>query len=222
LLVVEDEKEIAERLRHGLERVGFVVEIARDGETAWFKAEVEDYEAIVLDLGLPKLDGLSVIRKLRGAGVSTPILALSARGSWSERVEGIDAGADDYLPKPFQIEEVISRLGALTRRKAGQLTPVLIIGDVRIDTRRLTVTAGDKEVTLSPLEYRALHCLARNKGRAVSQGELREQVYGGDGETDSNTLEVLIGRLRRKLPKDFIMTRRGFGYYVGDSEETAS
>jgi DNA-binding response OmpR family regulator len=163
-----------------------------------------------------------VIRKLRAAGVATCILALSARGSWNERVEGIDAGADDYLPKPFQMEEVISRLNALTRRRAGQFTPVLTIGDVRIDTRRLTVTAAEREVVLSPLEYRTLHYLARNKGRAVSQGELREHVYGVETEPDSNALEVLIGRLRRKLPKDFISTRRGFGYCVGESEERSA
>ncbi|MGD0640531.1 MAG: response regulator transcription factor [Roseiarcus sp.] len=214
ILVVEDEPRIAEALVTGLTRAGYVVETARDGEEAWFKGETEDYDAIVLDLGLPKLDGLSVLRKLRAANIATPILVLTARGSWSERVEGIDAGADDYLPKPFQFEELIARLGAITRRGGGQLTPILTVADLRIDTRRMSVSVGDRAVDLSPLEFRALRYLVHNRGRVISQVELGEHVYSSEGEPDSNALEVLVGRLRKKLGVATITTRRGYGYIV--------
>ncbi|MGO4872048.1 MAG: response regulator transcription factor [Roseiarcus sp.] len=214
VLVVEDEPRIAEGLVTGLTRAGYVVETARDGEEAWFKGETEDYDAIVLDLGLPKLDGLSVLRKLRAANIATPILVLTARGSWSERVEGIDAGADDYLPKPFQFEELLARLGAIMRRRAGQLTPILTVADLNIDTRRMSVTVGGRAVDLSPLEFRALRYLVHNQGRVVSQVELGEHVYSSEGEPDSNALEVLVGRLRKKLGVAAITTRRGYGYIV--------
>ena len=184
VLVVEDEPRIAEGLVTGLTRAGYVVETARDGEEAWFKGETEDYDAIVLDLGLPKLDGLSVLRKLRAANIATPILVLTARGSWSERVEGIDAGADDYLPKPFQFEELLARLGAIMRRRAGQLTPILTVADLNIDTRRMSVTVGGRAVDLSPLEFRALRYLVHNQGRVVSQVELGEHVYSSEGEPE--------------------------------------
>jgi two-component system, OmpR family, response regulator len=216
VLIVEDEVRIAEGLIADLTRLGYVAEWARDGEDAWFKGETEDYDAIVLDLGLPKLDGLSVVRKLRAAHVATPILVLTARGSWSERVEGIDAGADDYLPKPFHVEELVARLGAITRRNGGQVTPILQVGDIRIDTRRMDVSIGGRPIDLSPLEFRALRYLVHNKGRVVSQGELGEHVYSSEAEPDSNALEVLVGRLRRKIGATSIMTRRGYGYVVGD------
>jgi two-component system, OmpR family, response regulator len=217
VLVVEDEVKIAEGLIADLTRLGYVVDWARDGEDAWFKGETEDYDAIVLDLGLPRLDGLSVVRKLRAAQITTPILVLTARGSWSERVEGIDAGADDYLPKPFHVEELIARLGAITRRSGGQVTPILQVGDIRIDTRRMDVSVGGRNVDLSPLEFRALRYLVHNKGRVVSQGELSEHVYSSEAEPDSNALEVLVGRLRRKMGATMITTRRGYGYVVDDT-----
>jgi two-component system, OmpR family, response regulator len=156
VLVVKDEVKIAQSLIADLTRQGYVVEWARDGEEAWFKGETEDYDAIVMDLGLPKLDGLSVVRRLRAAHILTPMLVLTARGTWSERVEGIDAGADDYLPKPFHVEELIARLGAITRRSGGQATPILRIGDIRIDTRRMDVSIGGRNAELSALEFRAL------------------------------------------------------------------
>jgi two-component system, OmpR family, response regulator len=145
-----------------------------------------------------------------------PILVLTARGSWSERVEGIDAGADDYLPKPFHVEELVARLGAITRRSGGQVTPILQVGDIRIDTRRMDVSIGGRNVDLSPLEFRALRYLVHNKGRVVSQGELSEHVYSSEAEPDSNALEVLVGRLRRKMGATMITTRRGYGYVVDD------
>ena len=221
VLVVEDEVKIAEDICAGLTRAGYVTDCALDGETAWFKGETEDYDAIVLDLGLPKLDGLSVVKKLRAAKVTTPILILTARGAWSERVEGIDAGADDYLPKPFHFEELAARLGAITRRGGGQTTPVLEAADIRIDTRRLSVTAAGRTIDLTPLEFRALRYLMHNKGRVVSQGELGEHVYATEADPDSNSLEVLVGRLRRKIGAAAITTRRGYGYVIEDAKPSA-
>jgi DNA-binding response OmpR family regulator len=214
VLVVEDEKSIAAEIAATLVSAGYVADVVRDGEEAWFRAETEDYDAVVLDLGLPRLDGMSVLRKLRTAEILTPILILTARGSWMERVEGIDAGADDYLPKPFHHEELLARLGAIIRRSAGQASPIVESGPLRVDTRRATVTLEGKPVSLSSLEYRALRYLLHNKGRPVSQGDLAEHVYGAEAEPDSNALEVLIGRLRKKIGPELIATRRGYGYLI--------
>lgn len=214
VLVVEDEKSIAAEIAATLVSAGYVADVVRDGEEAWFRAETEDYDAIVLDLGLPRLDGMSVLKKLRTAEIVTPILILTARGSWMERVEGIDAGADDYLPKPFHHEELLARLGAIIRRSGGQASPIVESGSLRVDTRRATVTRDGKPVSLSSLEYRALRYLLHNKGRPVSQGDLAEHVYGAEAEPDSNALEVLIGRLRKKVGPELIATRRGYGYLI--------
>ena len=165
VLVVEDEKSIAAEIAATLASAGYVADVVRDGEEAWFRAETEDYDAIVLDLGLPRLDGMSVLKKLRTAEILTPVLILTARGSWMERVEGIDAGADDYLPKPFHHEELLARLGAIIRRSGGQASPIVESGPLRVDTRRATVTRDGKPVSLSSLEYRALRYLLHNKGR---------------------------------------------------------
>ncbi len=214
VLVVEDEKRIARDIASPLERAGYVVEIVRDGEEAWFRADTDPFDAIVLDLGLPKLDGLSVMRRLRGGENSTPILILSARGSWLERVEGINAGADDYLVKPFQPEELVARVNALIRRAGGHLTAQLTVGDITLDTRRRSVTVAGSEIDLSMLEYRLARYLLHHAGRVVSQGELIEHVYGGEGEPDSNAVEVLVMRLRRKIGASQIQTRRGHGYVI--------
>jgi two-component system OmpR family response regulator len=214
VLVVEDEKKIATEIAAALTQAGYIVETVGDGEEAWFRGETESFDGIVLDLGLPRLDGVSVVKNLRAAGIATPILILTARGSWMERVAGIDAGADDYLPKPFHEEELVARLGAIVRRAGGHTTPVIEAGPVRIDTRRMSVSLAGKPLALSPLEYRALRYLVHNKGRPVSQGELGEHVYGGEQEPDSNALEVLIARLRKKLGQDIITTQRGYGYIV--------
>ena len=215
ILVVEDEKAIADDVARALNDAGYVVDVAADGETGWFRAGTEPYCCIVLDLGLPRLDGLTVLRRLRAEEVLTPVLILTARGAWMERVEGIDAGADDYLPKPFQIEELLARVGALVRRAAGRGTSVMEIGDLRIDSRRLSVSRDGRSVDLSNLEFRAINYLAHRKGCVVSQGELMEHVYGAEREPDSNAIEVLIGRLRRKVGPDQITTRRGQGYMLG-------
>jgi two-component system, OmpR family, response regulator len=217
VLVVEDEKMIARDIAESLDQAGYLAEISTDGEDAWFRAESEDFDAIVLDLGLPKLDGLTIVRRLRAADVSTPILILTARGAWMERVEGIDAGGDDYLTKPFQSEELIARVGALVRRTSGHLTPTLTSGAISLDTRRKVALVEGRNVSLSALEYRVLRYLLHNQGRVVSQGELVDHVYGDDREMDSNAMEALILRLRRKVGAGSIVTRRGHGYIVGES-----
>ena len=214
VLIAEDEKQIAAEIAGLLARAGYVTETVHDGEEAWVRAETDDWDAIVMDLGLPRLDGLSVIRRLRQAGVEAPILVLSARGSWMERVEGIDVGADDYLPKPFQGEELVARLGAVLRRSRGHASPIITVGQVEIDTRRMTVRVGGREIALTPLEYRALRYLATNRDRVVSQGELMDHVYSGSNEPGMNALEVLITRLRKKVGPEVITTQRGHGYIV--------
>jgi DNA-binding response OmpR family regulator len=214
VLIVEDDRQIAAEVAHALEGAGYVAEQSHDGEDAWFRAETQAFDAIVLDLGLPQLDGLSVLKRLRAADVSTPVLILTARGSWMERVDGIDAGADDYLTKPFHTEELLARLGAVLRRLAGRDTPVLKAGQITIDTRRMRVVVDGKPVPLSPLEYRLLRYLVHNSNRMVSKAELAEHVYSDDTEPDSNTLEVVVGRIRRKMGADLVRTQRGFGYIV--------
>lgn len=214
ILIVEDEKAIAEDVARALGAAGYVTDVAGDGEQGWFRAGTESYCCVVLDLGLPRLDGLTVLRRLRAEGVLTPVLVLTARGAWMERVEGIDAGADDYLPKPFQVEELVARVGALVRRAAGVASSVIEIGDLIIDTRRMKVSRDGRSVDLSSLEFRAVNYLAHRKGCVVSQGELMEHVYGTEREPESNAIEVLIGRLRRKIGADAIATRRGQGYLL--------
>jgi two-component system OmpR family response regulator len=214
VLLVEDEPGIVAEVSECLGRAGYVVETSGDGEDGWFRGETEDFDAIVLDLGLPKLDGLSVARRLRRAGVATPILMLTARGSWMERVEGIDAGADDYLPKPFHVEELLARVGAIMRRSERHPSHVLEAGAIRVDTRRMSVTLEGVTVELSPLEYRLLRYLVHNKGRMVSQMELEEHIYASEQEPDSNAVEALIKRIRRKIGGEAIHTRRGYGYIV--------
>jgi len=218
VLVVEDEAKIASYIADSLDRAGYVSEIVDNGEDAWFRGETETFDAIVLDLALPRLDGLTVVRRLRAAGVATPIIILTARGTWMERVEGIDAGADDYLPKPFHTQELVARLGAVIRRAGSHATPLLQAagGRLRIDTRRMSIYVGSDMIELTPLEFRALRYLAHNKGLTVSRSELAEHVYEGAQDRDSNALEVLIARLRKKLGGELIVTRRGHGYLVTD------
>lgn len=213
VLVVEDERRIAADIRTALQRAGWVADLAADGEDAWFQAETQDYDAIILDLGLPKLDGLTVLKRLRAADVPTPVLILTARDSWREKVEGIDSGADDYLAKPFQMEELLARLRAITRRSAGAADSILKAGPVELDIRSRTVTVGSDAIPLSALEYRLLAQLMMHRGRVLSQSELIEHVYSSD-ESETNALEALVTRLRRKIGSNVIETRRGHGYCI--------
>lgn len=214
ILLVEDEPRIARDLAKTLEGAGYVVDHVADGEEAWFKGDVEDYAAVVLDLGLPRIDGLSILKRWRENGRTFPVLILTARGSWRERVEGIDAGADDYLPKPFEIYEVLSRLRAIIRRSAGHSNPVLEAGPLSIDPRQMRITVNGVLKHLSPQEYRLLSYLVLHAGRVVSQAELTEHLYAQDFERESNAVEVLVGRVRRKIGTDTIKTKRGFGYTI--------
>jgi two-component system, OmpR family, response regulator len=219
ILIVEDDPRIAADVRRALEGAGHIVETVGDGEEAWFRGDTEDYGAIVLDCGLPKLDGLSVLKRWRANERRTPVLILTARGSWAERVDGIDAGADDYLPKPFRMEELLARLRSIVRRSAGHASSVIKIAGVTLDERQMTISVHGAPIALSPLEYRLAAYLMVHRGRVISQQELSENIYGQDDAHDSNAIEVLVGRVRKKLGTDLIETRRGFGYVVSGQND---
>lgn len=214
ILIVEDEEIIALDLAHAVTSAGYVAETETRGEPAWRKGVDEHYAAIILDLGLPDIDGLTILKRWRQGGVATPVLILTARGAWADRVDGIDAGADDYLSKPFRMEEVLARLRALLRRSAGRAEPLIRVGPVDLDTRTREVMVEGQPVQLTPLEFRLINYLFHHRGRAVSQAELSENLYSHDNERESNAIEALVGRVRRKLKADVIETRRGFGYLV--------
>jgi len=213
-LVVEDDPDIQADLARGLEAAGFTVDVSGDGESAWYRGDVEDYDAAVLDLGLPQLDGLSVLRRWRAAGRAFPVIVVSARGDWTEKVEGIEAGADDYMAKPFEMGELIARVRGLIRRGSGRLSPVVSIGRLRLDTARMSASFDGAPARLSPLEFRLLDYLAHQDGRAVSAGELADHLYGAAEDGDTNAIEAIVARLRRKFGADIIATRRGFGYLL--------
>jgi len=214
VLLVEDDPQISRALGDAMRAAGWTVDHASEGEDAWFRGDTESFAAVVLDLGLPGLDGLTVLRRWRKSGRNMPVLILSARGTWSERVEGIDLGADDYIAKPFVMKEVLARLRALVRRASRVASPLLEIGPVALDQRSMRATVAGNPVNLTPLEFRLLCHLMLNAGRVVSQLELGEQIHGDRGECESNAIEVVVGRIRRKLGIPFIETRRGFGYVV--------
>jgi len=211
LLLVEDDEAIAKGVQEALTRAGFAVDHARDGEAAWVMGGDEDYDVVVLDLGLPRLDGMTILRRWRREGRTFPIIILSARGAWLDKVEGIEAGADDYLAKPFEPAELVARVRALVRRNAGHAEPLLTFGPLMLDTRRMMALVNGSEINLSPLEYRLLHALAHSGGRPLSAGELSEMLHGVDA-TEANAVEALVARLRRKIGTGVIETRRGFGY----------
>jgi len=214
ILVVEDESALSEQLATALSGAGYAVDCAADGERADFLGRTEGYDAVVLDLGLPKVDGLTVLRRWRESGIGTPVLVLTARGSWHEKVQGIDGGADDYMAKPFEIEEVLARLRALIRRASGQVTPEIRIGALVLDPRGARVGVGGLPIKLTSHEFRVLSYLMHHHGRIVSQGELTEHIYSQGFDRDSNTVEVFVARLRRKLGGSFIETVRGMGYRI--------
>jgi len=218
LLIVEDDRRIAEDISDALTAAGYRTEIATNGDDAWFLGDTEDYDLVVLDIGLPGLDGLTILKRWRSNGRHMPVIMLTARGSWVERVEGIDSGADDYLPKPFQFEELIARVRALIRRAAGTGSAIIRVGSMTIDPRAMRVSVDGAPQSLTPLEYRLVSYLGHHHGRVVPSAELQNQLYGDDFSRDANAMEVLIARLRKKLGPDAIGTRRGFGYYIGSSE----
>jgi two-component system OmpR family response regulator len=222
LLVVEDDKDLNRQLTEALHAAGYVVDSAHDGENGQFLGDTEPYDAVVLDIGLPKIDGISVLTAWRKAGKVMPVLILTARDGWSEKVQGFDAGADDYVAKPFHMEEVLARLRALLRRSTGHATNELICGPVRLDTKSGRVLVSGAAVKLTSHEYRLLAYLMHHAGRVVSRGEIVEHLYDQDFDRDSNTIEVFIGRLRKKLGVDVLQTVRGLGYMmpVGETEET--
>jgi len=212
MLVVEDDPDLNRQLVSALEEAGYVVDSASNGEDGHFLGETEPYDAIVLDLGLPKMDGVTVLEKWRREGRNMPVLILTARDRWSDKVAGFDAGADDYVAKPFFMEEVLARIRALLRRSTGHASSELECGKLMVDTRASRVTMDGRAIKLTSLEYRLIEYLMHHQGRVISRTELVEHLYDQDFDRDSNTIEVFIGRLRRKLGKDVIETVRGLGY----------
>ncbi len=216
VLIVEDEPNLARQLRNTLEGAGYAVDSANDGEEGHYLGSTENYDAVILDLGLPEVDGLTVLDRWRKEGKTTPVLVLTARDSWSDKVAGLDAGADDYLAKPFQTEELIARLRALIRRASGNASSELTAGPVRLDARSGRVTLNGEPVRLTAQEYKLLSYLMHHKGKVVSRTELIEHIYDQDFDRDSNTIEVFITRIRKKLGADLINTIRGLGYSLDD------
>jgi two-component system OmpR family response regulator len=214
LLIVEDEPRLAENLGAALAGVGYAVDVAADGDRADFLARTEQYDAVLLDLGLPRIDGLTLLGRWRAAGMTTPVLVLTARGSWHEKVQGIDSGADDYVAKPFQIEEVLARVRALIRRSTGHAAAELRCGAVVLDTRLARVTRAGVPIKLTSHEFRLVSYLMHHRDRVITQAELTEHIYAQSFDRDSNTVEVFVARLRKKLGPAFIETVRGLGYRV--------
>ncbi|MGB8274184.1 MAG: response regulator transcription factor [Alphaproteobacteria bacterium] len=212
ILIVEDEPDLARQLADTMRDAGYAVDAAHDGEEGQFLGETEPYDAVILDLGLPKMDGVSVLESWRRAGRNMPVLILTARDRWSDKVAGFDAGADDYVTKPFRMEEVLARLRALIRRAAGHASPDIECGPIRVDTRNGRVTVDGVAVKLTAQEFKIVSYLAHHKGKVISRTELTEHIYGQDFDRDSNTIEVFIGRLRKKLGVPVIETVRGLGY----------
>jgi two-component system OmpR family response regulator len=221
LLVVEDDPDLRRQLTAALEDAGYAVDAAKDGEEGHFLGDTEPYDAVVLDLGLPIIDGVSVLEKWRRAGRKMPVLILTARDRWSDKVAGFDAGADDYVAKPFHMEEVLARIRALLRRAAGHATSEISVGPVVLDTKSARVSVDGMPVKLTSLEFRLLSYLMHHKGKVVSRTELVEHLYDQDFDRDSNTVEVFVGRLRKKLGVDVLHTIRGMGYTVTEPDNAA-
>ncbi len=216
VLVVEDDRQISRQLVQALGANGYVADTARNGEDGKFLGQTETYDAIILDLGLPILDGISVLESWRQDGIKTPVLVLTARDTWSDKVKGLRAGADDYLAKPFHMEELVARIEALIRRDKGSMRSLLACGDVQFDAATGQVTRGGQAVTLTALEHRLLAYLMHRPNAIISKAELTEHIYDQGFDKDSNVIEVLVNRLRKKFGAGFIKTRRGLGYMIGD------
>ena len=214
LLVVEDDQDLNRQLCEALEEAGYVVDKAHDGSEGHFLGDTEPYDAVILDIGLPEMDGITVLEQWRAADRTMPVLILTARDRWSDKVAGIDAGADDYVAKPFHVEEVLARVRALIRRAAGHASSEIICGPLRLDTRGAKATVDGATLKLTSHEFRLLSYLLHHKGEVVSRTELVEHMYDQDFDRDSNTIEVFVGRLRKKLGVDMIETIRGLGYRI--------
>jgi two-component system OmpR family response regulator len=221
LLVVEDDPDLNRQLVSALTDAGYVVDSAKDGEEGHYLGETEPYDAVILDLGLPVLDGVSVLEKWRRNEKKMPVLILTARDRWSDKVQGFDAGADDYVAKPFHMEEVLARVRALLRRSAGHATSEIACGPLLLDTKSARVTVDGNAIKLTSLEFRLLAYLMHHKGKVVSRTELVEHLYDQDFDRDSNTIEVFVGRLRKKLGVDVLRTIRGMGYCVSEPDDAA-
>jgi len=219
ILVVEDDRELNRQLVAALNSAGYVVDHAYDGEEGYFLGDTESYDAVVLDIGLPKMDGISIVEHWRENSRSMPVLILTARDRWSDKVAGIDAGADDYVTKPFHMEEVLARLRALIRRASGHASSELVCGSVVLDTKTSRVTVDDNQIKLTSLEFALLSYLMHHQGEIISRTDLTEHLYDQDFDRDSNTIEVFIGRLRKKLGVDVIETIRGMGYRLKSPEK---
>jgi two-component system OmpR family response regulator len=214
ILLVEDDTNLNRQVKEALTEGGYAVDVAFDGEEGHYLGDTEPYDAVVLDIGLPQMDGLSVLEEWRRAGKAMPVLLLTARDRWSDKVQGIDAGADDYLAKPFHMEELLARLRALVRRAAGHASNEITAGPVRLDVKAGKVTVDGQAIKLTSHELRLLSYLMHHKGKVVSRTELTEHLYDQDFDRDSNTIEVFVGRLRKKLPEEVIHTVRGLGYQI--------
>jgi two-component system OmpR family response regulator len=214
ILVVEDDNNLNRQIKDALVDAAYAVDVAFDGEEGHFLGDTEPYDAVVLDIGLPQMDGLSVLENWRRDGKSMPVLLLTARDRWSDKVQGIDSGADDYLAKPFHMEELLARIRALVRRAAGHASNEITAGPVRLDVRSGKVTVDGQAVKLTSHELRLLSYLMHHKGKVISRTELTEHLYDQDFDRDSNTIEVFVGRLRKKLPEEVIESVRGLGYQI--------
>jgi len=214
ILIAEDDQRIAEPLSVALSSAGFVVEIETDGEVAWYRGDTEEFETVILDLGLPTLDGLTILKRWRSADRNSPVLVLTARGRWEEKVEAIEAGADDYVVKPCRVEEVLARVRAIIRRSNGLASSRINFGEYVFDARQMQVSKDGVPIELTPLEFRLLSQLLHSRGRVLSQIELTDHLYSQDSDRDPNSIEQLVGRLRRRLGPGIIETRRGYGYVL--------
>ena len=221
LLVIEDDPDLNRQLVTALNDAGYAVDTAFDGEEGHFLGDTEPYDVVILDLGLPKRDGISILEQWRRDERQMPVLILTARDRWSDKVAGMDAGADDYVAKPFHLEEVLARVRALLRRSAGHASSEIECGTLRLDTKTARVTVDGAPIKLTSHEYRLLAYLMHHSGRVVSRTELVEHLYEQDFDRDSNTIEVFVGRLRKKIPSDYIRTVRGLGYCVAEPEDAS-